>query len=53
MTKTPEELRKQAQEYRDLHTSMAGSVLSEAIEQVAEALERSADTLEAEQSHSS
>jgi len=53
MTKTPKELREQAQEYRDLHASMAGTVLSEAIEQVAEALDRSADTLEAEQSHPS
>lgn len=48
MTKTPEEMRAQAQEYRDLHALMTGPVLSEAIEQVAIALERSADALEAE-----
>lgn len=48
MTKTLEQMRKQAQEYRDLHSHLTGPVLSEAIEQVALALERSADALEAE-----
>lgn len=48
MIRTPEEMRAQAQEYRDLHAHMSGTVLSEAIEQVANALERSADALEAE-----
>jgi hypothetical protein len=48
MTKTPEQMRAQAQEYRDLHAHMTGTVLSEAIEQVALALERSADALDAE-----
>lgn len=48
MTKTPEQMRQQAQEYRDLHLHMTGTVLSDAIEQVALALDRSADALEAE-----
>jgi len=48
MTKTPEQMRQQAQEYRDLHSHMTGTVLSDAIEQVALALDRSADALEAE-----
>lgn len=48
MIKTPEEMRVEAREYRDLHTLMTGPALSDAIEQVALALERSADALEAE-----
>jgi hypothetical protein len=48
MNKTPEQLRRQAQEYRELHAHLTGSVLSEAIEEVALALDRSADALEAE-----
>ncbi|WP_168711625.1 hypothetical protein [Sphingomonas sp. PAMC26645] len=48
MNKTPEQMRRQAQEYRELHAHLTGSVLSEAIEQVALALDRSADALEAE-----
>ena len=48
MTKTPEQMRRQAQEYRELHSHMTGTVLSDAIEQVALALDRSADALEAE-----
>jgi hypothetical protein len=48
MNKTPEQMRAQAQEYRELHAHLSGSVLSEAIEQVALALDRSADALEAQ-----
>lgn len=48
MSKTPEKMREQAQEYRDLHAHMTGAAISDAIEQVALALERSADALEAE-----
>ncbi|MEG3162308.1 hypothetical protein U1763_17535 [Sphingomonas sp. LB2R24] len=48
MTKTPEQTRQQAREYRDLHSHMTGTVLSDAIEQVALALDRSAYALEAE-----
>ena len=47
MTKTPAQMREQAQEYRELHAHMTGTVLSDAIEQVALALDRSADALEA------
>jgi hypothetical protein len=48
MTKTPEQMRRQAQEYRELHAHLTGPVLNDAIEQVALALDRSADALEAE-----
>jgi hypothetical protein len=48
MTRKPEQLRAQAREYRELHAYLAGPVLSDAIEQVALALERTADELEAE-----
>lgn len=47
MSKTPEQMREQAKEYRELHSHMKGTVLSDAIEQVALALDRSADALEA------
>jgi hypothetical protein len=46
MNKTPEQMRAQAQEYRDLLNVMGGPVLNVAIEDVAKALERSADALE-------
>ena len=46
MNKTPEQLRAEAQEYRDLLNVMGGPVLNVAIEDVVEALERSADALE-------
>ena len=48
MTKTPDQMRQQAQEYRSLHNHMSGAVLTDAIEQVALALERAASELEAE-----
>jgi hypothetical protein len=48
MTKTPDQMRQQAQEYRNLHNYMSGAVLTDAIEQVALALERAASELEAE-----
>lgn len=48
MTKTPDQMRAQAREYRELHAHLAGPVLSDAIEQVALALERAAKELEAE-----
>ncbi|MES3100101.1 hypothetical protein [Sphingomonas faeni] len=48
MNKTPEQMRAQAREYRELHRHLTGTVLSEAIEQVALALDRSANALEAE-----
>jgi len=46
MNKTPEQLRAEAQEYRDLLNVMNGPVLSVAIQDVVKALERSADALE-------
>jgi hypothetical protein len=46
MIKTPEQLRAEAQEYRDLLNVMARPVLNVAIEDMAKALERSADALE-------
>lgn len=48
MEKTPEQMREQAQQYRDLHTYMAGAVMSGAIEQIALALEQAADAIEAD-----
>jgi hypothetical protein len=53
MTKTPEELHEEAREYLDLKASIAGNVFREAIEQVAKALDRTADIVEAEPSHPS
>lgn len=46
MDKTPEKMRAEAQEYRDLLKHMSGPVLNVAIEEVAIALEKSADALE-------
>lgn len=48
MTKTPDQMRTQAREYRELHAHLSGPVLSDAIEEVALALERAADELEVE-----
>lgn len=41
-------MRQQAQEYRAMHAHLTGTALSDAIEQVALALDRSANALEAE-----
>jgi hypothetical protein len=49
MSKTPERMKAEAREYRVLHEHMKGVVLSDAIEQVAVALEQAADELEAEE----
>jgi hypothetical protein len=46
MTKTPDQMRTQPREYRELHAHLSGPVLSDAIEEVA--LERAADELEVE-----
>ena len=46
MSKTPEKMRDEAREYRELLEHMDGRVLNVAIEEAAAALDKSADALE-------
>jgi hypothetical protein len=49
MSKTPEKMRAEAREYRDLLRHMDGAKMRVAIEQVAVALEQSANAIEADE----